>query len=96
MGGGNSLEHNALGIVISSKVVIGDNCRIYQHVTLGSGKDGYPTIGNNVIIYTGATVCGKIHIGNNVIIGANSFVNRSFPDNVVIAGVPARIVKDNK
>ena len=45
------------------------------------------------MIYSGATVCGKIHIGNNVIIGANSFVNKSFPDNVVIAGVPAKVIK---
>lgn len=75
MGVGNSFEHNGLGIVISRKASLGSNCRIYQHVTIGSGKGGYPTIGNNVIIYSGATLCGKITIGDNVIIGANSFVN---------------------
>ena len=93
MGGGNSLEHNALGTVISSQVTLGSNVKIYQHVTLGAGNGGYPTIGSNVIIYSGATVCGKIRVGNNVIIGANSFVNKSFPDNVIIGGVPAKIIK---
>ncbi len=93
MGGGISLEHNALGIVISNQVMLGSNVKIYQHVTLGAGNGGYPTIGNNVIIYSGVTVCGKIRIGNNVIIGANSFVNKSIPDNVIIAGVPAKIIR---
>ena len=96
MGGGNVFEHNALGIVISREVTMGSHCRIYQNVTIGSGRGGYPTIGDNVIIYAGAVLCGKINIGNNVVIGANSFVNKSFPDNVVIAGCPARIIKDNQ
>lgn len=88
------LEHNGLGVVISSEVTMGSNCRIYQHVTIGAGNGGYPTILDNVTIYSGATICGKIIIGNNVIIGANSFVNKSFPDNTVIAGVPAKIIKN--
>lgn len=93
MGEGIFLEHNALGVVVSREVALGSNVKIYHHVTLWAGNGGYPTIGSNVIIYSGATVCGKIKIGNNVIIGANSFVNKSFPDNVVIAGVPAKIIK---
>lgn len=92
-GGGNILEHNALGVVISREAAIGSNCRISHHVTIGSGRGGYPTIGDNVVIHTGAVVCGKITIGNNVIIGANSFVNKSFPDDVVIAGCPAKVIK---
>lgn len=85
--------HNGLGVVISNCVTIGNNCKIYQHVTIGAGKGGYPTISDNVTIYSGSTICGKITIGNNVVIGANSFVNKSFPDNVIIAGVPAKIIK---
>ncbi len=91
-GGGNSFEHNALGIVISREATVGSNCRIYQYVTIGAGCGGYPTIGDNVTIYAGAVLCGRIRIGNNVTIGANSFVNRSFPDNVTVAGVPAKII----
>ena len=91
---GNTLEHNALGIVISRMVTLGNNCKIYQHVTIGAGREGYPTIGNNVVIYSNCTICGKITIGDNVIIGANSFVNKNIPSNTVYGGVPAKYIKD--
>ena len=92
--GGNTLKHNELGVVISRMVTLGSNCKIYQGVTIGAGKGGYPIIGDNVTIYSNSTVCGKIKIGNNVIIGANSFVNTDIPDNAVYAGVPARFIKN--
>ena len=57
---------------------------------------GYPEIGDNVIIYTGAKIIGNIKIGNNVIIGANSVVVSDIQDNVTVAGVPAKIVKERK
>lgn len=90
MGDGNLLEHNGLGVVISSMAVLGSNCKIYQGVTLGSGRGGYPVIGNNVTIYTNSTICGGVHIGDNAVIGANSFVNTDVPANTVYAGVPAK------
>lgn len=54
---------------------------------------GRPTIGNNVTIYTGAVVVGNISIGDNVIIAANAVVRNDVPNNVLVAGVPAKIVK---
>lgn len=84
------MAHNGLGVVISSEAKIGDNCVIYQHVTIGAGKDGYPTIGNNVTIYSNTVIIGNIKIGDNTIIGACSFVNTDVPANTVYAGVPAR------
>ena len=91
--GGNSLEHNGLGVVISRLAIIGNDCRIYQHVTIGAGKGGYPIIGNNVTIYANSVVVGNIRIGDNCIIGANSFVNVDVPDNSVYAGVPAKFIR---
>ena len=87
------LAHNGLGIVISSEVKIGDNCKIYQNVTLGAGKDGYPEIGNNVTIYSNSVVIGKIKIGDNAVIGACSFVNKDVEANTVVAGNPAKVIR---
>jgi len=75
-------------------VVLGENCEIYQNVTIGAGKGGYPTIGNNVIIYGNSTICGNITIGDNCIIGANSFVNTDVPPNTIYAGCPAKFIKN--
>lgn len=87
-------------IVIGGNVQIGGWCKILNGVTLGnkdteSPINEQPTVGDHVVIGSGAKLLGNISIGSNVIIGANSVVLRSFPDNVVIAGVPAKIVKDN-
>ena len=68
---------------------IGERCTIYQNTTIGqrvpSGR--YPTIGNNVIIYSSCIILGDICIGNNSIIGAGSIVLRDVPDNTIIIGV---------
>lgn len=74
---------------------IGRDFYCLQLVTLGNGKKGAPVIGDNVRIMTGATVFGGITIGNNVTIGANTVVNKDVPDNCVVVGNPARIVKLN-
>ncbi len=89
-----------LGIVIGDAVVIGDNCKIFQQVTLGShGKKGeklnYPKISNGVVVYTGAKVIGDLSIGENAIIGANSVVNVDVPNNATAVGIPCRIIKNN-
>lgn len=87
-----------IGIVIGAYVKIGKNCTIYQNVTLGrknQDEDFAPSIGNNVTIYSGAKVIGNVKIGNNVVIGANSVVTKDVPDNSVVAGVPAKIIKGN-
>ena len=87
------LAHNGLGIVVSSEVIIGKNCKIYQNVTIGAGKDGYPEIGNNVTIYSNSVVIGKIKIGDNSIIGACSFVNKDIEPNTIVAGNSVKVIK---
>ena len=54
-----------------------------------------PVIGNNVEIHSGAKIVGPVRIGNNVIIGANAVVTKDIPDNCVVAGIPAKIIKEN-
>lgn len=81
-------------LVVNQKARIGKNCRIHVGVNIGN-QNGAPVIGDNVYIGPGVKIFGPITIGNNVVIGANAVVNRSFPDNVVIAGVPAKIIKHN-
>ena len=90
------IDH-ATGVVIGETAVIGDHVIIYQGVTLGgvSSSKGkrHPTIGNNVVIGTGAIVLGNITIGNNVRIGAGSVVLKDIPDDSTVVGVPGEIVK---
>lgn len=71
---------------------IGKNFTCLHNVTIGNYY-GLPTIGDNVSIFTGAIVTGKINIGNNVKIGAGAVVSKSIPDNCTVIGNPAFIVK---
>lgn len=94
VGGGMNIHHGWATIVLADK--IGQNFRVYQNVTVGYGKSGKPySIGNNVTIYTGAVVVGKIKIGNNVRIAANSVVRHDVPDNSLVYGNPAVIVTNS-
>lgn len=82
-------------IVINGATKIGKNCRINIDVNIGTqmGENGKaPIIGDNCFIGPGAKLFGNINIGDNVAIGANAVVNKSFPNDVTIAGVPAKIV----
>ncbi len=80
-------------IVVHPDVRVGANCRIHTCTNLGE-FNGTPTLGDNVYIGPGAKLYGDITIGSNVAIGANSVVNKSFGDNVTIAGAPARVVSE--
>ena len=84
-------HHNMRGMVISLACSIGENCEIYHHVTIGAGPGGYPKIGNNVLIYTGAVVVGGITVGDGAIITANSCVYHDVPANYVMQGNPAQV-----
>lgn len=96
IGKGTICGYSGIGVVIHSDAEIGDNCVIGQHVTVGGGNNRYPgvpKIGNNVYISHGAIVFGGITIGNNVTIGANAVVTKPVPDNAIVAGVPAKILR---
>ena len=76
---------------------IGDYLKVYQGVTLGTNKkEERPIIGNNVTIYTNAVVCGNIRIGDNCVIGANTFVNEDVPDNSTVIAKGQIVKKKNK
>lgn len=98
IGKGLFIDHG-MGIVIGETTEIGDNCTIYQNVTLGgTGKDKgkrHPTIGNNVLIGCGAKVLGPFKVGDNAKIAANAVVLYEVPDNSTAVGVPARVVRIN-
>ncbi len=93
IGKGFFIDHG-MGVVIGETCEIGDNVLIYHGVTLGgTGKDSgkrHPTIGDNVLISSGAKVLGPINIGNNVKIGSGSVVLKDVPDNATAVGVPAK------
>lgn len=80
-------------IIIGDGVKIGKNFTVFNNVTIGQNHGRYPVIGDNVVIYPGSVIIGDIHIGSNVVIGANSLVNRDIEDNMVAAGNPARSIK---
>jgi serine O-acetyltransferase len=89
------IDHGS-GVVIGETAIVGDDCTIYQGVTLGgtgneTGKR-HPTIGNNVMIGAGAKILGNITIGNNCKIGGGSVVLKDIPDNCTVVGIPGHIV----
>lgn len=92
------IDHGA-GVVIGETAEVGDDVLIYQGVTLGgTGKDTgkrHPTIGNNVMISSGAKVLGPFKVGDNSRIAAGAVVLEEVPPNSTVVGVPARVVKQN-
>ncbi|MGL5259162.1 MAG: serine O-acetyltransferase EpsC [Lachnospiraceae bacterium] len=96
IGRGLFIDHGH-GVVIGETAIIGDNCTLYQGVTLGgTGKEigkRHPTLGNNVMVSAGAKILGSFTIGDNSKIGAGSVVLEAVPPNSTVVGVPGRIVK---
>lgn len=92
------IDH-AMGVVIGETTVVGDDCVLYQGVTLGgTGKETgkrHPTLGNNVTVGAGAKVLGNIHLGDNVKVGGNSVVVKDVPNDCTVVGVPGRVVRRN-
>ena len=90
------IDHG-MGVVIGATTIIGDDVLLYQGVTLGGtgnehGKR-HPTLGNNIVVGSGAKVLGNITIGSNSRIGAGSVVVDSVPENSTVVGIPGRIVR---
>lgn len=98
--GKNFFIDHGMGVVIGETAEIGDNVTIYHGVTLGGvslnkGKR-HPTIGNNVIIGSGAKILGPFKVGDNSKIGSNSVVVKEVPPNSTVVGIPGRIVSGEK
>ncbi|CDC73991.1 MAG: serine O-acetyltransferase [Firmicutes bacterium] len=98
IGKGLFIDHGS-GVVIGETAEIGDNCTLYQGVTLGgTGKDvgkRHPTLGNNVMIGAGAKVLGPFRVGDNSKIAANAVVLSEVPPDSTAVGIPAKVVKRN-
>lgn len=96
LGKGLFIDHG-MGVVIGETCEIGDNVTIYHQVTLGgTGKDHgkrHPTIGNNVMISTGAKVLGPFKVGDNSRIAANAVVLQEVPEDATVVGIPGRVVR---
>lgn len=97
IGAGTRFAYGAIGVVVHGKAAIGSNCTIGTNVTIGgkSKNSGVPTIGNNVYISTGAKVLGNVKIGDNSLIGANAVVVKDVPNNCIVAGIPAEVIREN-
>jgi serine O-acetyltransferase len=100
IGGGLYLVHST-GIVVGPGVVIGRDCTLHQGAVLGepgrgsTGTWGEPTLGDNVTIGAHAVVLGKIRLGDRCVVGANSVVTKDVPDDAVVAGIPAKVIRVN-
>ena len=98
IGKGLFIDHGS-GVIIGETTIIGDNCTLYQGVTLGgTGKEQgkrHPTLGNNVMVSAGAKVLGSFTIGDNCKIGAGSVVLEEVPPNCTVVGIPGRVVRRN-
>ena len=94
------IDHG-MGVVIGETTIIGDDCILYQGVTLGGVGTGehkvkrHPTLQNNVMIFAGAKIIGDVTVGENSIVGASSVVLKDVPLNCTVIGIPGRIVKEN-
>ncbi|MBE7557785.1 serine O-acetyltransferase [bacterium] len=90
------IDHG-MGVVIGETTVIGDDCTLFQGVTLGgTGKESgkrHPNLGNNVLVGAGAKILGNITIGDNCKIGAQSLVLHDVPPNCTVVGVPGQVVR---
>ncbi len=98
IGTGLFIDHGS-GVVIGETAIVGDNVTLYQGVTLGgTGKETgkrHPTLGNSIVVGSGAKILGNITVGDNTYIGANAVVLWNVPPNSTVVGVPGHITKQD-
>ena len=91
-----AIDHG-MGIVVGETTIIGDDCMLYQGVTLGgTGKETgkrHPTLGNGVVVGVGASVLGSITLGDNVKVGGGAVVVRDVPPDCTVVGIPGHVVR---
>ena len=97
IGPGCLLAHGGVGVVIHPEARIGRNVLIHHQVTIGgTGKGRHaPVLGDDIYIGAGAKILGPVRIGDSCVIGANAVVVKSVPPRCVVAGVPARVIREN-
>lgn len=95
IGKNTRFAYGGIGIIIHKESILKENINIGSNVVLGGkvGHKGVPSVESNVYIGTGAKILGKINVGKNAVIGANAVVVKDVPENAVVAGVPARIIR---
>lgn len=96
LGEGTLLGYGGMGIVIHKDSVVGRHCLLSQQVTLGgrNGLPGAPVLGDYVRVGAGARILGNIHIGDFAVVGANAVVLHDVPRGAVVAGIPARVLRE--
>ncbi len=92
-GEGTRLGHHGIGVVVNKLSRIGRNCILAQNVTLASKDGGAPELGDWVYVGANSVVLGGVKIGNNAFVGALSLVNQDVPDNAIVIGIPAKVLK---
>lgn len=93
IGKGTTLGHGGIGVVINSRSVLGRNCIIAQNVTLAGKDGGAPVLDDWVYVGANSIVLGGVHVGKNAFIGALTLVNKDVPDNAIVAGSPAKVLR---
>lgn len=93
IGYGLKINHG-IGTIIGARCKVGNNCLLHQNVTLGDKSGGRPTLGDNCIVYAGATILGQITIGDHSIIGANTLVLNSCSNDAIMVGIPAKNINN--
>ncbi len=95
IGHGFFIDHG-MGVVIGETAEIGDNCTLYHGVTLGgtswAKEKRHPTLGDNVVVGSGAKILGPFKVGNDSKVGSNSVVVKEVPDSATVVGIPGRVV----
>ncbi|HWQ39158.1 MAG TPA: serine O-acetyltransferase [Burkholderiales bacterium] len=92
------IDHG-MGVVVGETAEIGDDCTLYQGVTLGgtSWQKGkrHPTLGNGVVVGAGAKILGPVHVGDGAKVGSNAVVVKDVPDGATVVGIPGRVIDEN-